>query len=55
MMDILDVASEALMTHPKDLRRIYVQGHSDNMPVSGKLKEKYPTSGNFLLLGLLLL
>ena len=44
MMDILDVASEALMTHPKDLRRIYVQGHSDNMPVSGKLKEKYPTN-----------
>ena len=44
MMDILDVASEQLMTHPKDLRRIFVQGHSDNMPVGGRLKKKYPTN-----------
>ena len=28
----------------KDLRRIYVQGHSDNGVITGKLKKKYPTN-----------
>lgn len=44
MMEILDVAAELLMTNAADMRPIFIQGHSDNQPVSGKLKEQYPTN-----------
>ena len=44
IMDILDIAAKELMSHPTDLRPIFVQGHTDNDLVSGALKDQYPTN-----------
>ena len=44
MMEILDIAAKLLMSNSSDMRPIFIQGHSDNQPVTGKLKEQYPTN-----------
>ena len=40
----LDSASLELMSNPKDLRSILVEGHTDNQNPTGKIAERYPTN-----------
>ena len=40
----LDTASIELMSNPKDLRSILVEGHTDNQNPTGKIAERYPTN-----------
>lgn len=40
----LDNASIGLMSNPKDLRSILIEGHTDNQDPIGKIAERYPTN-----------
>ena len=40
----LDNASIELMSNPKDLRSILIEGHTDNQDPTGKIAERYPTN-----------
>ena len=40
----LDNASAKLMSNPKDLRSILIEGHTDNQDPTGKIAERYPTN-----------
>ena len=40
----LDKASAKLMSNPKDLRSILIEGHTDNQDPTGKIAERYPTN-----------
>ena len=40
----LDKASAELMSNPKDLRSILIEGHTDNQDPTGKIAERYPTN-----------
>ena len=40
----LDKASTKLMSNPKDLRSILIEGHTDNQDPTGKIAERYPTN-----------
>ena len=39
-----DTAALELMSNPKDLRSILVEGHTDNQNPTGKIAERYPTN-----------
>ena len=44
LMNILDIAAETVMKNASDMRPIFIQGHSDNVPVPFPLSKKYPTN-----------
>ena len=44
LKNTLDNAVLELMQNPDDLRSILVEGHTDNVPPMGAIKEKYPTN-----------
>ena len=40
----MDKASAELMSNPKDLRSLLIEGHTDNQDPTGKIAERYPTN-----------
>ena len=44
LKNTLDNAVSELMLNPDDLRSILIEGHTDNVPPKGNIKEKYPTN-----------
>jgi chemotaxis protein MotB len=44
LVELLDNVAERLLSNKNDYRQVIVEGHTDNEPIPGKLRLKYPTN-----------